>query len=368
MGVQRLFKLFKNDSEGHELRSQLSLAKIQNVEKIENLEAQNADSLKTIEYLNKKIQLLESENYKLRDGLTGVQKNLADSVGSNQVALGKLQEVDDSFAEISRDSGAVMNQIENLRVNVNETSQYAVSIGEGAKQVLEAIEGISEIAFQSKLLSFNASVEAARAGEAGKGFAVVAEEVQRLATATSDLLRRIRARTSDFAKASQSLQGSATESSQNVASIDTSVKSLNQAIQETIERNKVSVRSISSTNDEIFMSLAKLDHIIWKVNTYLSVIEGKPAFKFVDHHNCRLGKWYYEGAGQKYFSNLASYGMLEAFHAKVHNGTKEMFDFVGDSANMEAIIRGAQLMEESSEGVFATLDRILQDKKKSESP
>jgi len=40
---------------------------------------------------------------------------------------------------------------------------------------------INEIAFQTKLLSFNASVEAARAGEHGKGFAVVAQEVGNLA-------------------------------------------------------------------------------------------------------------------------------------------------------------------------------------------
>lgn len=362
----RLLKLFKLGSQGQDRVPQLTLVKNQHIDQIEALEAEKAESLRTIEYLNKKIHLLESENYRLRDGLTGVQKNLADSIGSNQVALGKLNEVDISFTEISQNSQVVMTQIENLRVNVDETSAQAISIDQGAKQILEAINGIAEIAFQSKLLSFNASVEAARAGEAGKGFAVVAEEVQRLATATSDLLKRIKEHTSGFEKVSKSLQISAKESSQNVAGIDNSMKLLNSAIKETLERNKVSVKGISSTNDEIFMSLAKLDHIIWKVNTYLSVIEGKPAFKFVDHHNCRLGKWYYEGAGHKHFSKLSSYGELESFHAKVHNGTKEMFDYISDSTNMEAIIHGAKLMEESSTRVFDTLDKILQDKRASE--
>jgi hypothetical protein len=54
--------------------------------------------------------------------------------------------------------------------------------------------------------------------------------------------------------------------------------------------------SINTVN--VFMSLAKLDHVLWKVNTYLSVSKGEPAFDFVDHHNCRLGKWYYEGEGK----------------------------------------------------------------------
>ncbi len=70
---------------------------------------------------------------------------------------------------------------EHGRQEMDNLSRSMTNMGTATVEVSAILKMIEDIAFQTKVLSLNASIEAARAGRQGKGFGVVAEEVRRLA-------------------------------------------------------------------------------------------------------------------------------------------------------------------------------------------
>jgi hypothetical protein len=90
------------------------------------------------------------------------------------------------------------------------------------------------------------------------------------------------------------------------------------------------------------------------------VNQGEASFEFVDHHNCRLGKWCEQGEGSAYFSSSSHFRDLEQPHEMVHETTRKILELLQTERDYGALMGALRDMEAHSMEVFRKLDLIRQ--------
>ncbi|WP_245600575.1 CZB domain-containing protein [Sulfurospirillum arcachonense] len=114
----------------------------------------------------------------------------------------------------------------------------------------------------------------------------------------------------------------------------------------------------------MFASLAKLDHILFKVKGYKSVFEHKN-FDVTCSTDCRFGLWYGD-IGKKLFSTTPSYSKIDGPHETVHRSIKEALTCVENGTCLDDInfvISKFQASENASLELFTLLNSMLEEAK-----
>ncbi len=135
-----------------------------------------ANSSKQLSNASQTLASGSTEQASAIEELTATVHDIAQQTKHNAT---NAQQASDLANNVKENAELGDQRMKDMLVSMNEISQSSANIG-------KIIKVINDIAFQTNILSLNASVEAARAGEQGKGFAVVADEVRNLAAKSAE--------------------------------------------------------------------------------------------------------------------------------------------------------------------------------------
>ncbi len=317
-------------------------------------------------------QLSHMNTENLLFNLKHIQADMAEVNGY----MGSVQDIAQNTAtradKSSRDVGEVLANLNSLMGIISATDSSVSALNERTGEISNVMKVITDIAEQTNLLALNAAIEAARAGEQGRGFAVVADEVRTLAEHTKQATKDIAPVIQIFTQEAETMLKSAGEMKEISDKSSEIITNFESDLSEFAASAQESALRLTQARDRTFATLVKMDHVVYKQNAQRSLTTGSESSEAqavcVDHHNCRLGKWYDSGEGAERFSDTPSYRSLEAPHARVHASAREALSIVDDnwenidSQSARAVLDAFQEMESASADVMATIQRIVEEK------
>ncbi len=195
--------------------------------------------------------ILENSSTVLTENASNLSNQSTNQAAKIEELSATLDEITQKVKENTNSAVTMLNNVSNNEEQVHhgfelakKTSQSIEEINSSTNDVNSAIVIISQIAFQTNILSLNAAVEAATAGEAGKGFAVVAQEVRNLANKSAESAKQIESLMND-------LKSKTEHGKQIIEQMTAGYKQLNENIKENFIHVKKVVDSLKEQEEGI---------------------------------------------------------------------------------------------------------------------
>ena len=331
-----------------EANSSLSASKQSSLESAKRLEA-NKLTLSLTELLNEGVL----------SGVSGVQKGIVDTMGALEQINLKNSQTESVVQEVQASAVLMSESLNGIAHKTEQSKEQTHQLNNSVAEITTVIELIKDISDQTNLLALNAAIEAARAGEHGRGFAVVADEVRKLAERTQKATSEVEVNINLLKQNSATMQEFAEQMNEEVSTSLDKLNAFTSSLDELVDSAKLIQRSNKEVSSEMFINLAKLDHIAYKLNGYNAVFKNDTSFVFADHTSCRFGKWYV-GDGKEIFSQTASYPKIDPIHKTVHDRVRSIPSYVKDDAikNADLITKAFAEAEAASKELFVVLDSM----------